>query len=270
MALTDFQRGICRLIANNRIQSGESYVAGGAALTTVTLSPRISHDIDLFHDSSEAVEATWEADRPLLEAGGYTVNVRRQLPGFMEAVVTRGDEQVVLQWVSDSAYRFFPLIEHEDFGLMLHPFDLAVNKTLALVGRLEVRDWIDLMECHRHIQPLGFLAFAGCGKDPGLNPLFILEQAGRTARYSQAEVEELEFTGPAPDAAKLSSDWREMMSEAREIVEHLPCEEAGNCVLTSVGALFRGGPAELAQALAGEKLVFHTGALRGALPRIRA
>ena len=28
----------------------------------------------------------------------------------------------------------FPLLEHEQLGLTLHPFDLATNKVLALVG----------------------------------------------------------------------------------------------------------------------------------------
>jgi hypothetical protein len=31
---------------------------------------------------------------------------------------------------------------------------------------LEVRDWIDVIESHDRIQPLGFLAWAACGKDP--------------------------------------------------------------------------------------------------------
>ena len=63
-----------------------------------------------------------------------------------------------MQWVRDSAFRFFPLVTHEQLGLVLHPFDLATNKVLALVGRLEVRDWIDVIECSRRLQPLGFLA----------------------------------------------------------------------------------------------------------------
>jgi hypothetical protein len=32
MALTDLQRRLCRLIADNRTAAGESYVAGGAEL----------------------------------------------------------------------------------------------------------------------------------------------------------------------------------------------------------------------------------------------
>jgi hypothetical protein len=51
MALTNIQRDVCRLIARQRIASGESYVAGGAALNTVLHAPRISQDLDLFHDT---------------------------------------------------------------------------------------------------------------------------------------------------------------------------------------------------------------------------
>lgn len=47
MALTPFQRAICRLIAEHRIASGESYVAGGVALK-LTGASRISRDLDLF------------------------------------------------------------------------------------------------------------------------------------------------------------------------------------------------------------------------------
>ena len=54
MALTDFQRTICRLLAAHRIESGESYVAGGVALNEIMAAARISRDIDLFHDTTEA------------------------------------------------------------------------------------------------------------------------------------------------------------------------------------------------------------------------
>ena len=70
MALTEFQRTVCRLISRQRLESGESYIAGGAALTTLTGASRISHGIDLFHDTAEAVAASWAADRKLLESHG--------------------------------------------------------------------------------------------------------------------------------------------------------------------------------------------------------
>ena len=157
MALTEFQRTLCRLIARQRRDSGESYVAGGVALNAATGAARLSRDIDLFHDTTEAVAASWEADRRLLQAGGYQVDAQREREGFVEALVSRAGESVMIQWAQDSAFRFFPLVEHDDFGLTLHPFDLATNKVLALVGRLEARDWVDVINCHERIQRLGCL-----------------------------------------------------------------------------------------------------------------
>ena len=58
MALTPFQLSVCRLIARTRIAVGESYVAGGAALNALTRAPRVSRDVDLFHDTAAAVRAS--------------------------------------------------------------------------------------------------------------------------------------------------------------------------------------------------------------------
>ena len=62
MALTEFQRSVCRLIARSRVASGESYVAGGAALNEVLAASRLSRDVDLFHDTESALDASWSAD----------------------------------------------------------------------------------------------------------------------------------------------------------------------------------------------------------------
>jgi hypothetical protein len=154
-------------MAESRIASGESHVAEGAALNQVMGTPRLSADVDLFHDTASALEASWRGDRELLERHDFSVRVVRERPSFVEAEVSSGGRAVLLQWVRDSAYRFFPLVEHAEFGLTLHPIDLATNKVLALVGRLEVRDWVDVLECDARLQPLGYLAWAACSKDPG-------------------------------------------------------------------------------------------------------
>lgn len=268
MALTEFQRRVCRLIAQQRVESGESYVAGGVALNTVTGAARISRDIDLFHDTTKAVAASWEADRGVLEGHGYQIRAQREREGFVEAVVSRGGESTLMQWAADSAFRFFPLVEHEDFGLTLHPFDLATNKVLALVGRLEVRDWVDVVSCHDRIQRLGYLAWAATGKDPGFSPAAILEQAGRSARYSAVEIASLAFDGAPPDAAALSRRWQAMWREACEIVAVLPPAEIGKCLLNERGDLFVGDSSELRVALAGGTVRYHEGRIRGALPQL--
>jgi len=222
----------------------------------------------LFHDTLEALDATWQADRKLLLSHGYELRSLHERPGFVEAVVSKGPDSILMQWTRDSAFRFFPLVQHEDLGLVLHPFDLATNKVLALVGRLEIRDWIDVITCHEQIQPLGYLAWAACGKDPGFSPLTILEQAGRSGRYTTAELEGLSFEGPFPDLADLLRKWHLMLTEAREIVAILPPEQVGTCVLQRKSNLYRGDPARLTQALAADDLVFHVGSIRGAYPQI--
>ena len=267
MALTDFQRGILALLAVHRIERQESYLAGGAALTVATASPRFSRDIDLFHDSQEAMLSTWEEDRRILDADGYGIDVRRQYPTFVDAVVGKGGSAVIVQWAVDSAFRFFPLVRDESALPSLHPFDLATNKTLALVGRLEPRDWIDLIHCHDRVQALGFLCWAACGKDPGMNPSLIVSEAVRSGRNTQVEVDGLSFEGRSPDAVALSRRWKTMLAEARTIIAALPTEEVGTCVLDAAGNLFRQDRDQLSGELATGKLSFHRGTIRGSVPR---
>ena len=244
-------------------------MAGSVALNIAIGSSRISRDIDPFHDTIDAVAASWQADRALLEGKGLHVSLQRERDGFVEAVVNGDSESVLLQWTTDSAFRFFPLVEHADFGLALHPFDLATNKVLALVGRLEARDWVDVISCHEGMQRLGYLAWAAAGKDAGFSPPAILEQAGRSARYSREEIATLVFAGPAPDAAALSHQWRGMLEEAHEIIGLLPPERTGACVLDARNELFNGNCDQLRQALAAGRLNFHQGRIRGALPAVR-
>jgi hypothetical protein len=270
MALTEYQRGVCRLLAETRIRSGESYVAGGAALNELLHAPRRSRDIDLFHDTEAALRASWQADRELLQQGGHTVMLVRERPTFVEAEVRRGDESVIVQWAHDSAYRFFPLVRHDELGLVLHPFDLAISKVLALVGRVEPRDFVDTLTCDRAVQPLGYLAWAACGKDPGFSPASILEHAARSGRYSAVELAGLDFDAGPPDAGELSRAFKAALAAAREVVSLLPASEAGKAVLVKNGGLFREEIGALREALRDGRIAFHEGRIGGAFPRILA
>lgn len=269
MALTPFQRAICRVLADHRMQSGEAYVAGGAALNELIGASRLSRDIDLFHDTDAALEATWQSDRGVLEGQGFEVHVERSRASLVEATVRRKGDAVRVEWARDSSFRFFPLVTHPEFGLTLHPVDLATNKVLALIGRLEVRDWIDVITSDERIQPLGYLAWAASGKDPGFGPASILEYAARTSRYSAAEVAGLAFAGEPPDAAALSRTWHRMLAEAEAIIEALPPEHVGTCVLTRLGDLCRADATGLPALMAEGTLVFHAGRIRGAYPQLR-
>lgn len=269
MALTRLQRDVCRLLAAARRESGESYVAGGVALSVALNTARLSRDLDVFHDTTEAVARSWDRDRATLERSGFAVRTLRERPGYVEAVVSRQGQDLVIEWARDSAFRFFPLIEDDDLGLTLHPFDLATNKVLALVGRLEARDWIDVIASHERLQPLGYLAWAASGKDPGFTPAGILDHARRSSRYTDEEVSSLAFEGPPPSAADLSRRWHQALDGARAVVDRLPAERVGHAVILAKGGFFAGGVLELEHAVSAGEIDFHEGRLRGAWPIVK-
>jgi len=243
-------------------------VAGGVALGVALETARISRDLDLFHDTLDAVARSWDRDRRTLAAAGYAVDAMRERPGYVEATVSKSGQSLIAEWAQDSAFRFFPLVEHPELGLALHPFDLATNKVLALVGRLEARDWIDVLNCDERLQPLGYLAWAACGKDPGFTPPGILAQA-RRSRYSRDELSALAFDGPPPDAQALNRRWHHVLEHAEAVVSRLPPAEAGRAVLTRDAELFTGVGDALERALAHGDLRFHPGRIGGAFPTVR-
>lgn len=265
MALTELQRDILRLLAPSRL-ARESFVAGGVALSTQLETARRSRDVDLFHDTIEALAATVVADRDLLSAAGFEIQFTREAPTFAEAMVHRDRESTLIQWVHDSAYRFFPLQIDAVLGLTLHPLDLATNKVLAMAGRLEARDFVDLVACNDRLQPLGYLVWAACGKDPGYGPGALLQDIQRAGSYTQAELDLLEFEGPTPNAASLAKSWHEMLRTAHYICDLLPIDEIGTCVVGRDGELCRLAPEQLEEALAAGTLLFHRGTIGGAWP----
>jgi hypothetical protein len=118
------------------------------------------------------------------------------------------------------------------------------------------------------IQPLGFLAWAACAKDPAFSPSSILEGAARSARYSAEEVATLSYAGDPPDPGELGRTWHRILEQARRVVAILPPDEVGTCVLDHSGDLFRGSDEALEDAVRSSKLRFHRGRIGGALPRI--
>lgn len=128
MAVTAFQSEVLKRIARSRIDGGETYIAGGLALKHLLKRPRVSSDVDVFNSTYSALERAADHDCEVLKASGYDIRVTRRRDYVVEVVVSRDGGSTELQWVQDSAYRFFPLVEDELLGLTLHPFDLATNK----------------------------------------------------------------------------------------------------------------------------------------------
>ena len=267
MALTAQQEDILRLLARNRVENPESYVAGGLALNYKLNTPRLSRDIDIFHDSKNAMIRSWEMDRDVLAANGFAVRPIRVLEYFIEAEVSKDGRRMEIQWGTDSAYRFFPLQEDPVVGFTLHPLDLAANKLAALVGRTEPRDWIDVITAIKRLQPFACLLSAACGKDPGFSPTSMLEYVARR-HYNQVEIDEKIIPRGAYNAAELCRFWHEEVDRTRLVLENFPRSEAGKAVMAKGGGLFKGDAAALEAALCAGELEFHEGTIGGAWPRI--
>src|ERR1017187_8010476 len=90
--------------------------------------------------------------------------------GKRQAEVNGPGETMQLEWVADSAFRFFPTQPDELFGYVLHPVDLAANKAAAAADRRVPRDIVDLVTIHETILPLGGVVAAAVGKFPGTTP----------------------------------------------------------------------------------------------------
>lgn len=145
-------------------------------------SKRFSNDLDYFHDSEERVASAFAADRLVLEAAGYAIEVGLNQSGLIRAIVSKAAEATKVEWAHDSAWRFLPPLKDPLVGFVLHPVDLAVNKLLALVGRDEPRDFLDIMYAHTNVLSLGALSWAAAGKDPGFTPTLLLGLLKRRGR----------------------------------------------------------------------------------------
>jgi hypothetical protein len=121
--LTDFQSALLAELAAP--PNDDRYLAGGAALHFAPNSLRYSDDLDFFHDSEARVANAFAADRERLARAGYRVDVEQSLPGFVRAVVGRGDDATRVDWAHDSAWRFMPLVREPRGGLPRRDASLA-------------------------------------------------------------------------------------------------------------------------------------------------
>jgi hypothetical protein len=232
MPLTHFQIKVLRLLAGNR--GPESFIAGGSVINARLDSLRYSEDVDIFHDAQEMVVAAAEADAAVLTEAGFAVDWLFTRPGFQRAAVSRDGQTVRLEWVQDSAFRFFPVQQDVEFGWRLHLADLATNKILALAGRWEARDFVDTLYLDGIFAPIGLLAWAAAGKDPGLTPLLIIEMANRFNRMQADDFKKV-LGAVQLDFVAMKTRWRDCVEAARELVTALPAEEVGALYLNAEG-----------------------------------
>lgn len=259
MPLTPFQAEVSRLLAANR--TPDSYLAGGAALHLRPNSTRYSNDLDFFHDSEKRVAEAFALDRKSLEGAGVAVSVELAQPGYIRALAGKAGQATKIEWAHDSAWRFMPPVQVPEAGFVLHPADLAVNKALALAGRDEARDFLDILYVHDEVLSLGALVWAAVGKDPGFTPVSLLELVKRRGHYRPEDFERLRLVKPV-DPTALKSRWLAALDQAEAFVRRRPPEEAGCLYYSPSRGAFVTPGADIPDALV------HFGRPGGILPKL--
>jgi hypothetical protein len=258
MPLTPFQAEVFKVIAAHR--NPDSYVAGGVVINRDPNSARFSDDIDLFHETSAALEASAERDAEALRRADFVVNFKKRYETFFQASVTRGEDVVRLDWAADSAFRYFPIVPDEVLGFRLHDADAATNKVLAAAGRQKVRDFIDLLQLDRTYISLGVAVWAAAGKDEGFTPDLIMSELRRNCLINPATIGKVTFVHPQT-AVTLKKEMLERFDAAEALIAAMPYEPIRCLYVDSTGQPARGS-------IFDPSWKPHFGSVKGAWPTI--
>ena len=180
--LSPLQEQVAEIVSH--LEEAEEFaLAGGAALIARGDVDRQTRDLDFFGLTGEAVDRLVPAAERALRVAGFEVERIQVNPGFARLIVARGDDRTEVDLAADA--RLFPA-EPGRPAPMLAGEELAVDKVLALFGRAEARDFVDLLA----VEPrygLDRLCRLAAEKDRGFTPAMFAEMLGRFGRLRRDE-----------------------------------------------------------------------------------
>ena len=173
-----------------------------------------------------------------LRAGGAQVRVDRRGPGFTRLGVTVAEGRAVVVKIAHDA-RIRESVQLS-FGRVLHPDEVAADKTLALFGRAAARDLVDVAALSERYT-LERLCELAAEKDPGFDRRVFADALSAAATHSDAAFAELGF-GPATVAALRASaaQWRTELLNAADMSAADPVQSFGG--RTPPGSKASGSP----------------------------
>jgi hypothetical protein len=201
--LSPLQEQVAAIIAGLAEAEGFA-LAGGAALIARGDVQRQTRDLDFFGLTPEAVDRLVPAiDRALRDAGLVVHHVQEN-HGFARLVVEGEDDRTELDLGADA--RLFPS-EPGRLAPTLSGEELAVDKVLAVFGRAEARDFVDLAAIEGRYG-LAHLFELAAEKDRGFTPEMFAEMAGRFSRLRRDEfgIEPAEYE----DLKRRVAAWRQL------------------------------------------------------------
>ena len=172
MALSALQKRVAALAAALPESAGFA-LAGGAALAAHDMLQRATRDLDYFAgpDDAVAVQRFADAFEDAAKAAGLEVRRLRQAATFVRFEVRDRSEDCEVDLAID--YRALESVPTR-YGPALDVRELGADKVLAIFGRAEPRDFVDLAQLTRRV-PFDELLVLAAAKDPGLD-LAVLDQ----------------------------------------------------------------------------------------------
>lgn len=148
---------------------------------------RATRDLDYFAepDHAQAVHRLADAIEQAANARGLAIERERQAEAFVRFRVSDGNDECEIDLGID--YRALDPVETR-YGRALDLRELGADKVLAIFGRAEPRDFIDLAELTRHL-PLRDLVTLALNKDPGLDFDVLDESMSRLHSIPRTEFE---------------------------------------------------------------------------------
>jgi hypothetical protein len=180
--LSPLQERIARIIAG--LSEAEDFaLAGGGALIVRGDIDRKTRDLDFFGLSAAAVDRLVPVAELALREAGLRVTRVQEGPGFARFVIEDEDDRTELDLASDA--RLFPADRGPGFQI-LSAEELAADKLLAVFGRAEARDFVDLEALEDRFGLDRLFELAG-EKDRGFEPTVFAEMMDRFGRLGRAE-----------------------------------------------------------------------------------
>ncbi len=158
-------------------------LAGGAALILREVVQRETNDLDFFTPDPAVISAAAAALEQAAAKSGWDVDRIRSHPTFARLVVSTPDGEVVVEMAHD--FRLQPTSDL-DIGPVLSVEELGADKLLALFGRAEPRDFVDVYFLAQQLGVSRMLELAA-SKDTGFDHYHLAIAIASLRRRSRGE-----------------------------------------------------------------------------------
>jgi len=154
--LTPLQRDVLVAFFEGYPESQAFFLTGGSALAEFYLQHRYSDDLDIFTTIPEAFRQVDPIVRDIATRLSLRVRESRRVADFAQYFL-EGDAYpgavLKIDCVRDINVQFGEKVKHGSV-IVDSLIDITTNKICAILGRTEIKDFVDLYFLHREILPL--------------------------------------------------------------------------------------------------------------------